>query len=203
MMPPKDIPAMTLWQALTKMPRPTREIDFPRETDDGEVVGKLRLWVLTQDEIIDCEAAAEAHVQKKMGQFRVDDVAKATIAHREMYENAKAVELIARACRDHRDPSIAAFPSPADIRARLTSDEISVIALAYSKLQYEIGPIVASMSNDEMVAWLQRLAEGGSRFPLASLSSAALEDLVMYSAERLFPRSTGITSAGSPQDGTS
>lgn len=196
--PPSNIESVSLWQALTKMPRPSREIDFPRQTDDGESVGKLRLWVLTQEEILDCEAAAETVVQQKMKQFRVEDATRATLAYRELYENAKAVELISRACRDHRDINVPAFPSSKEIRSRLTSDEISVIALAYSKLQYEIGPIVAMMSKDEMSAWLQRLSEGGSRFPLASLSSAALEELVMYSADRLYPQSTLTTSAGSP-----
>lgn len=212
--PPANMEPVTLWMELTRMPRPFRVVDFPRTRMDGTTAGTVAMRVLTQTEIIECAAAAQAAVNAIKKKFGIADAGQTmSRADAEMYENEKVLQLLSRACREAPrplDPPFVmgqphatdrpCFPSPVHMRDQLSSDEIAVLATAYTKLQYEIGPIVADLSDSQMEAWLQKLGEGGSRLPLASLSSAQLEDLLMYSAGRLYPRSTPTTSAGSPPD---
>ena len=116
------------------------------------------------------------------------------------YNNQAACELLFRACRRIDDLALPFFPSPSAIRQNLTPDEVGTLFRSYLMVQTEIGPIIGHMSEDEITAYIKRLQEGGSVFPLALLSPDSLIALVLSMAKRLLPSATASISPGSPLD---
>ncbi len=193
-LPPTDISPSALWQQLQVMPRPHRFIDFPRLKPDGSPVGKIAMFVLTQEEQMICAAAAEKFAKEKLKDSKKDDIGYETL-----YANASVVEILYRCCKDADDPAKPAFPSPVAMRQALTSDECSRLFEYYLSVQLELGPIVASLSPEEMDAWVERIAQGGlAASPFILLSSEAAKILVFTMASRLAASQSGTSSVGSP-----
>lgn len=191
--PPKDTGPSELWVRLQEMPRPSRVVDFPRKMPTGESVGQVAIWVLTQEEQM--AAAAEA---EKLAKRLVKDGKREDLGYEALYADAVCVEVLARACRVDGELKRPAFPSAGQIRELLTVDEIAALFNHYLTVQLELGPTVARMSEQEMNAWVERLAEGGSAFPFDLLSSDLQKILVLFMARRLVSSSTDMSSAGSP-----
>lgn len=164
--PPQHISPGELWTKLQAMPRPNREVDFPRKNEVGDPVGKVALWVLTQEEQMICAAAAEAFAKKQVPNGQRDDIGYATV-----YANASVVEILYRSCREPSDLTRPIFPSPTLIRQNLTTEECARLFESYLQTQLELGPIVAHLSPAELDAWIDRIGQGGlaaSPFPLLS-----------------------------------
>lgn len=195
--PPQSAEPSELWVALASAKRPTKVVDFPRkDPTTGQPIGQLRMRPLTQGEIIQAKASATEHVQKVLKEKRtLDDVGVAQI-----FEDACASEIIYRAAVRTDKDELAAFPSAGEVRMKFTTDEMACLVNSYAVVQHELGPITAYMSKEDMDAWLDRLAEGGSALPLASWSSELLRDLVMHSASRLRKSRTDSFSVGGQQD---
>jgi len=70
-------------------------------------------------------------------------------------------------------------------------------------VQQELGPIVATMTDDEVETWITVLAEGGSADPLGLLSWGALTNLARTMACRLYDSRTDKSSDGLPHDESS
>lgn len=185
-----------LWLAITAMPRPSRVVDFPRTDITGKPVGEVRLRVLTQEEQMLSSAEAERFAKKAIKELPKSDEAKR--GYDDLYNNAAAVEILFLACRQKDAIDRPFFPSPSALRKALTADEVGALMIHYYTAQSELGPIIARMSQEEMDAWVKRLGEGGSRFPLDLLSWEQLKELTFSLATRLHKLTTGTTSAGSP-----
>jgi ssRNA-specific RNase YbeY (16S rRNA maturation enzyme) len=184
------MPASKLWLKLQELPRPTQVVDFPRMIND-EPVGKIAMRVLTQEEQMICTAAAEEVVRKHMKDARKDE-----LGYERLFTDAVCVEVLYRACRDADDPTNTVFPTPKDIRSALTTEECAKLFEHYITIQLELGPTVATMSDEEMEAWIDRLVEGGSAFPLDLLSSDQRKLLTLYMAYQLRTSPTDTFSAG-------
>ena len=129
-----------LFANLLMKPRPHRFVDFPRKGADGKPVFRVGLVVLNQEEQMECVAAAEDFATERAPKTDSD-------AHRELYQNECAVEILYRSVRYPDDLERRVFPSPASIRETLTVDEIAVLFMHFTSLQSELGPIVAHMTN--------------------------------------------------------
>jgi hypothetical protein len=190
------MPASTLWGQLQAMPRPHRLIDFPRTGPDGQPVGKIAMFVLTQEEQMICAAAAEKFAKEKLKDSKKDDIGYETL-----YANASVVEILYRACKDSENIDRPAFPSPNAMRQLLTTDECSRLFEFYLGVQLELGPIVASLSDEELDAWIERIAQGGlAASPFILLSSETQRLLAYFMAKEIISFRSGKSSAGSPPD---
>ncbi len=123
-----------------------------------------------------------------------------SIGYATLFENRASEEILFRSARRAEDLARAFFPTIEEIGRRLTTDEIGVLMFEYRRVQTELGPITAKLSQEEYDAWIERLATGGSAFPLDFLSLGAQSDLLMYMAKRLWTSRTDKSSAGSPPD---
>ena len=192
-------PALTpseLWTQIIVMPRPHRTVDFPRLGENGEPVGQITMQVLTQEEQITASIESERFTRKHL-----KEMPKSSEPHRgydDTYNNQAACELLFRACRRADDVTKPFFPSPAAIRQNLTPDEVGVLVRSYYIVQDEVGPIIASMSEEEVTAWIKRLGDGGSAVPLAFISPEQQSRLALSMALRLYTSATGISSPGLP-----
>ncbi len=166
---------------------------FPRRGADGKPACALWLTVLMAEEIAEATAAAAAFTAETLGEDKVLEIAAENI-----YQDAKTIEVLFRAAKRDKKLATAFFPSPAEMRAHMTADELAVLFHEYLDLQASLGPIVGEMSRQEMDAVIDRLAEGGQAFPLGSWSWEARTALMKHMAYRLRASSTGTSSPGGP-----
>lgn len=200
--PPTNIEPSKLWAALQQAPRPFRVIDFPRQGPTGEPVGQVAIWVLTQEELMIASAEAEKFAREKLK--AVDSINRESFGYDNLYAHEASIQILYRACRDVDDPERrSAFPSPGHIRQHMTSIEVGTLFAHYLTVQAELGPLAATLSDEEIDAWITRIAEGGSAYPFDLLPSELQRTLVLTMARRLRSSSTGTSSAGSPPSDTS
>jgi len=197
--PPANVEPADLWAKLTTLPRPTQDVPFPRRHPVTKewMQDKLSVQVLTEAELMSARAAADIYAKDLLKD--VQRSGDANLGYQDIYRNALVVEVIVRAYRSPNMPGKPpAFPSSQQARKFLTADEFAVLFQAYCTFQAESGPILSSMTPEEMNAWLDRLAEGASSVPLAALSSDAKNQLLLHSALLLRKSRTGNGSPGSP-----
>lgn len=191
-----EIDASELWLRLAQLPRPSRTVDYPKlDPITGEPMGKVLVQILTQEEQMEAAIAAERYTKAQ-----VKDSDRGSLGYENVYKNACSVEVLYRAIKRVDKPTHTFFPSPRDIRQKMTPDEVGVLMAMYLEVQREMGPIVADMTDTELEAWITRLVEGGSAFPLGSLSSEGMSSLVMLMASRLYRLRTDSSSVGSPPE---
>lgn len=196
---PENVEASELWLALTVLPRPHRIVPFPRSLPGTDTpVGDLAIWPLTQEEQMAANAEADRWTKRLLKDPQLKD--QANLGYHHTYANEVAIQVLWRACRDPKRIERAAFPSPALMRERLSTDEVGVLFNNYCTVQSEIGPIVAYMSKEEREAWILRLEEGGSAFPFDSLSWEQQRILVTSMASQLVSCWMAMCSLGSPPD---
>ena len=197
--PPANVDPADLWAKLTSLPRPTKEVTYPRRHPlTGEwLEDKVSVQVLTEGELMGARAAADIYAKSLLKDAQKSG--DANLGYQDIYRNALVVEVIVRAYRKPTMPgNPPAFPNPDLARRYMTSDEFGVLFQAYCDFQAESGPIISQMEPAEMDAWLERLAEGASQVPLAVLSSDAKNQLLEHSASRLYRSRTDSGSAGQP-----
>lgn len=195
----EQIEPSDLWLALTALPRPHRVVPFPRRLPGSEApVGELAIWPLTQEEQMAANAEADRWTKRLLKDPQLKD--QANLGYHHTYANEVAIQVLWRACRDPKRTERSAFPSPALMRERLSTDEVGVLFNHYCTVQSEIGPIVAYMSTEEREAWILRLQEGGSAFPFDSLSWEQQRTLVTSMASQLVSCWMAMCSLGSPPD---
>lgn len=206
--PPKSVEPVALFQRLVETPRPTTRIKYPRRKfdDKGRPTGELvdvevAIWVLTESELAKTRATAEKFAKLMLGDPELSTGKH--LGYEELYRNACVVEAVCLAVRDPADTKQAFFPNPDLARRHVTSDEWAALFEAYCLWQAESGPLVSEMDQAEMDAWLRVLEEGGSRVPLARLSSGARAALLMHSVSLLQKSRVGSGSSGSPPSGSS
>lgn len=197
----KEMTDSELWLALQQIPRPTREVPFPRNIPGTDTpIGNVLMWPLTQEEQMAANAEADRWTKKLLADPQKKEEANLGYAH--TYTNEVAVQVLVRACRNAKYPdgSRPAFPSANQMRAAFSTDEIGVLFSQYCTVQAELGPIRAEMSPEEADAFVVRLAKGGSAFPLDSLSLAQQRSLVVTTASRLVRCWMAMSSAGLQPD---
>lgn len=187
-----------LWLALTKIPRPHKVVDFPRnDPETGKPVGQIAIWPLTQEEQMVCNAEADRYAKALLKDAQ--QKGEANFGYEHTFGNESAIQILFRACRDPQDLNRAAFPSTTLMRRKLSADEVSALFNLYLVVQVELGPIVRNMSPEELEALVRRIAEGGSAFPFSLLSLETQVTLLRFMASKLVSFWTATTSPGSPQ----
>jgi len=197
-----------LWEQLCAMPRPHKVVDFPRKKPDGEPVGQIAMWVLTQAEQEEAIASADRRARSLI---RAADekgvVAKegeVNLGFKDLYTNAVADEILYRACRKVGKLTEAFFPMAAAMRTKLTVDEVGLLMTTYWTVQDELGPLSSRMTIEETNAYLERLRKSGERHFLDSVTADGARDLVFTLVCRPSLLSTPTSSPGpQPDAGTS
>jgi len=191
MKPPADVPASELFQKLLE-PLPSEVIDYPRWDAAGEPVGRLRIRVLTLEDHNKARLAAEKAVLAG-GRTREDLTNPAT---REVVGDKTACEILAMACLhekslvsdEHGNPIYAqVFGSARDLERLPSAAEVAVLFSAYQLVQARYGPYECSVESEQDVsAWVARLAEGASENPLLQLQLPDCLRLTLLLATRLY-----------------
>ena len=200
--PPEDIEASDLWQAITAVPRPTRAVDVPRKRADGQAVGAIAMWPLTQEEQMETNAAAERFTKESLKASQKKD--EENLGYHHTYANEVAVQTVYRAARNLTDLTKPAFPSPKALRMTFTSDEVGVLYSTYLTVQAELGPLLTTMTVEEMEAWIVKLAAGSTTLPFEGLAWDSQRALVHFMAVSLTAFWMSKSSPGSlPDESTS
>jgi len=190
--PPNDVEASELWLRLNEVPKPSEVIDFPRRDLKGASIGKMRIQVLTMAEHDEARIKAHAWLKSKgaaPGDFGGE-------ALKEVLGDAVARELLALACvsedpikgsEERNQPRYARiFKSGADLQ-KLTADELMTVFTAWEMTQHKFGPFEGSIeSQEEVTAWIKRLVEGASAYPLVRRNWHQLAELVRFLSERSY-----------------
>jgi hypothetical protein len=212
--PPRNIDAGDLWAQIITLPRAHRVVPFPRNSPDGSPLGDVTIYVLTGDEVNAANLSAEKFIreQYKKTVGEVPQASEMSEAFSNLYNGRATREILFRSCRNasacepdsttgvctvNHDNLRPFFPTSEAV-GKLSTDELAVLMQHYMHTQAEVGPIVSSMSQGEMDAWIEVLGEGGQRSPLALLSSGQTIALLMYMASRLYALQTGNCSPSTP-----
>lgn len=192
--PSTDLSPAELWAAISQVPRPFEIVDFPRYDASGKPLAQVAMFVLTLEEQI--AAAAEAGKLTR-SLIRDKEVTPNAPDYQDIYSQEAALQVLVRACKSPgaHEPM---FPTAAEVRRKLSADEIAVLFASYLHVKTMRGPIVSQMSDDDASAWAMRLKEAGNTLPLGLLSSDAHEALTLRLACLLAESSTDTTSAGEP-----
>ena len=186
---PSDIDPADLWAQITALPRAHRVVPFPRDGEDGQPIGEVAIWVLHQEE----RSAATLAAEKKVRALMKDSMpqrGESSLGYDALFEDRATVEILYRACRKVGAIERPAFPSPDELAKRLTGDELAVLMRSYIRVQAELGPITADLSQDEVDAWVEVLATGGRRHPFDLLSTGGLLHLLRSMASRVWMSQT-------------
>lgn len=199
MQPPNDIEPSELWLKLCE-PTPSEVVDFPRKDRKGNPVGKVRIKVLRMEDHNRARLLATKALKESAKQFGIGELDKNELESesvREVLGDLIAHELLCMACLSDKEqpgledkdgnPTYAKiFHNPSAIRSTLTADETLVLFNAYRLVQYKYGPFERTITDDgDTEAWIQRLKEGGSAFPLLALPLPQLAELTYCLSEKI------------------
>ena len=185
--PAKEIKPSELFLKLTEAPFPSEsDLDFPRRGPDGESLFKFRIRVLAQSDHDRARMAAHDSISKRG--YTPEQMQSQAI--REVIGDAVAKELLAMACLENDshisdpngNPKYARIFASAKDLGQLAADEISVLFNMYLLVQRKYGPLETSADVD---AWVKRLVEGGSGFPLLQLDSQTLASVTFTSMVKM------------------
>lgn len=191
MKPPllQEVEPSELWLKLCE-PRPSEVIDFPRKDRNGEPIGKVRIQVLRMEDHNNARLKATKALKQSIKEAGLNELDKNEMesdAVREVLGDLIAHELLCMACFTDNDQGNdengnpiygRIFGKPGQIRSALTADETLVLFNAYRLVQFKFGPFEATLNDDgDIEAWVQRLKEGGSAFPLLVLPLPQLAEL--------------------------
>jgi hypothetical protein len=205
--PPTDVTPAQLVRRILDTARAHEIVPWMRKDDDGKPLGEFWLQVLTQSELDDAAIDAEKYVRSRMAERsralgETPEEAKSSVnqeAWREIFESARMVEVIWRACRDKDDARRPLFQAPSDIRQHLSSPEITHLINEYDSVQRKYGPLFRLLSKDEIDEWIAILMkgmDGSDPFGLlCSLAPGEKDQLILSLASRL--RSSSQTGNGS------
>jgi hypothetical protein len=80
-------------------------------------------------------------------------------------------------------------------KAQISADEIAVLFTMWEKFQHDCGPMYSDVADDEELnAWIVRLAQGASDHPLSRISLPQLADLTVLLARRAYATSAILES---------
>lgn len=201
-----------LVRALLAFPGPTKIIDFPQRLPGvDDAIGQLLIVPISQQDAMDIQAAAHGYVRGLLKdpkkavkdaetRFTIDEIR--TMGYDGLFKNECATQTLFRACKDPRDKDKRrsqmrpVFPSPKVMRRLLTHDQVGVMMSNYTRVQLELGPIIAFMSDEECDLWIEKLIAGRGADPLGSLSLESSKDLILRLVFHLRMSRTGKSSSG-------
>jgi hypothetical protein len=201
--PPQDVSPTDLWLAMTAMPVPHEKHPFPvKDPIMGTPIGTVAMVPLSPGDMMECHKLADAYARRMMRTNPKDETEKVddqTAAFQKIFNDEASIQVLWRAMREPRDPKLEkkSFESWTVLRLKpFTGDIIAVLLKMYLGTCQRVGPIIASMTEAEMDAWLDVLEEGSAAFPFELLSSVVTSDLLKRSAARSKALRTANASSG-------
>jgi hypothetical protein len=195
--PSKDVPASDLFRKLQERPRPSEVVDVPRyDPKTGSPVSQVRLQVLLAPEVN--FASRQALKALKEEQHLTDAELEQSVIKEGIYSTYVAREILALSCVSVEPvpgseettgcPIYAKqFGNGRQLEQVLTPDEMHVLFSAYLLTQRKYGPYSSDIrSEEEFTAWILRIVEGGSDYPLLSRDSLQLVELLSRAMGRLY-----------------
>jgi hypothetical protein len=191
--PPEGVKPSALWLKLQETPAPSEIVPFPRRGRDGKPIGHLRIMVLTAKQFAMCQMnahhdAVNRHkwdTAEKQQQAIPAEIIADCVARQVLCMACTVVEPDGDADMGEKVAYAKAFPSPESL-LELSKDELAVLFSLYGMVQAKWGPVLIGMSDDQQDAWIARLAEGGSAFPLRLLDSHQRDQLTLSVAKKLW-----------------
>ncbi len=200
MKPPlkEDVSPSELWQKLNES-RPSVVIPFPRKDRKGNPVGNVRVQVLRMEDhnkarLLATKALKESVREAGLAELDKNEMEQESV--KEVLGDLIAHELLCMAClteESYGEDSLGepiygrVFRTPGDVRKVLTADETLVLFNAYRKVQYDFGPFEKTIQDDgDVEAWVTRLQEGGSEFPLLALPLPQLVELTSALSAKIY-----------------
>jgi len=191
-----------IWAKIIGCERPHMVVPFPRNDKDGNPLCELAMVVLTAEEA----AIVSADAEKKVRKILKDNIALAHEARRgydELYNNFVSEGMLFATCKNKDNLKQSFFPKKEAILQVLNVDELAILLNHYYTVQMELGPVIANLNDDEMLAWETRLLEAGKKpnFLLNSCSLETLKMLVLYLANQLrILRTSNSSSISQPEN---
>jgi len=175
-----------IWAMIVGSEKPHMLVPFPRNDKDGEPLCELAMVVITAEE----SAIITAEAEKKVRKILKDNVAQNTEARRgydDLYNSCVAEGLLFTCCKSKDNLKKSFFPSKDSILKVLNVDEMSILLNHYYTVQMELGPVIANLSEDEMLAWQERIIESGKEnsIILNCCSAEVLKTLIIFLADQL------------------
>ena len=179
-----------LFQLLQQRPRASRVVDWPGRRGDGVAVLRVRIQILRMAEVHRARLAAERTLRQRItARGQVLDAYHKGGAYEAVLSDLVAKHILAEAClteneigKDNLGNPVygRVFHEPEQLESVITADELSVLFSLFELVQLEAGPFECTLTDADMESWVERLAEGASRFPLGQLSWLQLADLTLY-----------------------
>jgi hypothetical protein len=194
--PPKDVPASELFQRLLARPAPSMVFPFPRRGEDGEPIGSVRVFVLSDKQL----QSARVKARSWMGEQAKSCSPVTEKLDQEIIGDRVAKEILAMSVHEDRQIGdsghyLKMFRHADDV-GELTGDELAQLYGAYLVCQQQFGPTDASFDTDEEVnEWVARLSEGGGHFLLSLLQSHQRDELLLKLVLRASCMSTALSSS--------
>lgn len=210
-----EVPPNILLQKLMGRDAPSEVLPFPRNGADGKPLFEYRMRVLTQFELDGCTVDAEEYTSRQFKTKKPTDEELGAVrgeAWSEVFNNAKIVEVLLRACKQIEPKTKAdgttyyepLFRGGDELRKLLTGDELAALFNAYANVQFKFGKSFRMLDDSEVDALVDRLEEGLDGSPLSHLEPGQLIVLVASLAARNRILRTDIGSSGGPaESGTS
>lgn len=192
--PPAEFSPSELWEKLSEA-RPSEVIDFPRKDATGKPLGRVRVQVLRLEDHNAARMRAHEALKRQqsgMGGKALDASDFASPNVNETLADMTAVELLQMACLHEKsassDPARPFYPflfrDAADIRAKLSADEVVTLFNAYVLVQAKFGPYERNAgTKEDQDAWIARLA--ADPLVTVSMSLPQLVEVSTSAAARL------------------
>jgi hypothetical protein len=171
-------------------------VDFPRKDPvTGKAVGQMRLVALTmadQDE-------ARLHAKETIREHVKDREDLTIKLVEEIIGDLVARFILMKACRWVKP--VKGRENKADgtqypyvfaelddfVKAQISANELAVLFTMWEKFQHDSGPMYCDVATDEELnAWIVRLAQGASDHPLSRINLPQLADLTVMLARRAY-----------------
>lgn len=191
MLPPTDISARELFLKLIERPYPSEVVPFPRLDADGKPICNVRIRVLAFETHEQAQLRAEKRIRER---YSPEEYAHAvsTDTLKQIIGDAVTAEILAEAVvavdpePGSEPPRYARLFRNADEVRSLTTDEVSILFSMYLMVQARFGPYESTFrSPEEIDAWVQRIEEGASAYPLALIGSRQRDELLCLLAGRV------------------
>jgi hypothetical protein len=189
-------PSTALLEAL-KNTRPSKTVRVPfgagRDVD-SITVREVLIRPLTVQEQIICSVAAEAFCKKPgKSDWSVERDTNGPGQAR-LFADAYRIETLSRACLQSDDQRYPAFTTD-DLR-QFSSDELDALFRHYLTICSECSPFAHDMPDDELDAWLARMAADGSAFSFDLLSPEQQRTLLLFAAFKVAALTAPLTDNG-------